>query len=283
MTEAVDLEALKRQVAAGAAEARRRARQRLRASRVALLLGLLGLWEGLSGRGLDPFFVSAPSKILAALYRMVLEDQLVWHAALTTTEAVGGYVIGSAVGVIFAFAATNWGQLYKVVEPFVLALNGIPRIALAPLFIMWFGLGVTPKIVIAGLLVFFIVFMNTVSGIQSANPQLIDLARLMGASRTDVLRKIVLPSALPFIITSLRIVVPTAMVGAVVGEFISAQKGLGFVINRASFEYNTAAAFAGIALLLAVVVVLNGLVTLAEARLLRWRPASAAGVAPEAG
>jgi NitT/TauT family transport system permease protein len=283
MPDTTDLEALKRQVSDAAAGAARRARRRLLAGRLALLLALLGLWEALSGRLLDPFFVSSPRKILAALYLMVLEDELLWHAQLTTVEAVGGYLVGSAVGVLLAFAATNWGQLYKIVEPFVLALNGIPRIALAPLFIMWFGLGLTPKIVIAGLLVFFIVFMNTVSGIQSASPQLIDLARLMGAGRMDVLRKIVLPSALPFILTSLRIVVPTAMIGAIVGEFISAQKGLGFVINRASFEYQTGAAFAGIAVLLAVVVVLNALVSLVEARLMRWRPSGQAAPAPEAG
>ncbi len=282
MPDTVDLEALKRQVAASAALERRRARRRLLAGRLALLLAFLGLWEGLSGRVLDPFFFSSPSRVVAALRRLVLEDELLWHAQLTTLEAVGGYVLGSIAGVLLAFIVTTWGQLYKVVEPFVLALNGIPRIALAPLFIMWFGIGLTPKIVIAALLVFFIVFMNTVSGIQGASPQLIDLARLMGAGRLDVLRKIVFPSALPFIITSLRIVVPTAMIGAIVGEFISAQKGLGFVINRASFEYQTGAAFAGIAVLLAVVVILNAILSLVETHLMRWRPSGAAAATPEA-
>ena len=283
MPDTADLEALKQQVAGAAALDRRRARRRLLAGRLALLLASLGLWEALSGRVLDPFFFSSPSRVLAALRRLVLEDELLWHAQLTTIEAVGGYILGSVTGVLLAFLVTTWGQLYKVVEPFVLALNGIPRIALAPLFIMWFGIGITPKIVIAALLVFFIVFMNTVSGIQSASPQLIDLARLMGASRLDVLGKIVLPSALPFIITSLRIVVPAAMIGAIVGEFISAQKGLGFMINRASFEYQTGAAFAGIAVLLAVVVILNAILSLVEGRLLRWRPSGAAAAAPEAG
>ncbi len=282
MPGSVDLEALKRQVAEAAARGRRRARRRLLAGRVALLAVCLGLWELLSGRVLDPFFFSSPIRVLAALRRLVLEDDLLWHAQLTTVEAVSGYIVGSIAGVLLAFIVTTWGQLYKVVEPFVLALNGIPRIALAPLFIMWFGIGITPKIVIAALLVFFIVFMNTVSGIQGASPQLIDLARLMGAGRLDVLRKIVLPSALPFIITSLRIVVPTAMIGAIVGEFISAQKGLGFMINRASFEYQTGAAFAGIAVLLAVVVILNTVLSLVEARLLRWQPRGAPAAGPEA-
>jgi NitT/TauT family transport system permease protein len=282
MADTVDLEALRQQVAGAAALERRRARRRLLAGRLTLLAVGLGLWELLSGRVLDPFFFSSPTRIASALRRLFLEDELLWHAQLTTVEAVGGYVLGSFVGVLLAFIVTTWGQLYKVVEPFVLALNGIPRIALAPLFIMWFGIGITPKIVIAALLVFFIVFMNTVSGIQSASPQLIDLARLMGASRMDVLGKIVLPSALPFIITSLRIVVPTAMIGAIVGEFISAQKGLGFLINRASFEYQTGAAFAGIAVLLAVVVVLNAILSLVESRLMRWQPRGALAAGPEA-
>ncbi len=283
MAETVDLERLKREVAGAAAEGRRRARRRLLVGRLALLVGLLGLWQILSGPVLDPFFVSSPTRIAAALRRLFLEDDLLWHTQLTVVEAVGGYVLGSLAGVLLAFLVTGWGQLYKMVEPFVLALNGIPRIALAPLFIMWFGIGLTPKVVIAALLVFFIVFMNTVSGIQSASPQLIDLARLMGASRLDVLRKIVLPSALPFIITALRIVVPTAMIGAIVGEFISAQKGLGFVINKASFEYQTGAAFAGIAVLLAVVVILNAVLSVAEGRLLRWRPRGGSATPPQGG
>lgn len=282
MGETVDLEGLKREVAAGAAGARRRARRCLLLGRLALLAALVGSWEMLSGRVLDPFFVSAPSKILAALHRMILEDELLWHAQLTALEALGGYAMGSAAGVLLAFLATGWGQLYKIIEPFVLALNGIPRIALAPLFIMWFGIGLTPKVVIAALLVFFIVFMNTVGGIQGTSPQLIDLARLMGAGRGAVLAKIVLPSALPSIITSLRIVVPTAMIGAIVGEFISAQKGLGFVINRASFEFQTGAAFAGIAMLLVVVVILNAALSVVERRLLRWRPRGATAAGPEA-
>jgi NitT/TauT family transport system permease protein len=282
MPDTVDLEQLRRQVAGAASLERQRARRRLLAGRLALLAVCLGLWELLSGRVLDPFFFSSPTRVASALRRLTLEDELLWHAQLTTVEALGGYFLGSMVGVLLAFIVTTWGQIYKVVEPFVLALNGIPRIALAPLFIMWFGIGITPKIVIAALLVFFIVFMNTVSGIQSASPQLIDLARLMGAGRMDVLGKIVLPSALPFIITSLRIVVPTAMIGAIVGEFISAQKGLGFLINRASFEYQTGAAFAGIAVLLAVVVVLNAILSLVESRLMRWQPRGAPATGPEA-
>ncbi len=125
MTELADLESLKRQVAQAAAAERRRAGRRMRAAQLALMLAFLGFWQALSGPVLDPFFVSSPARIVAALGRLYLEDELLRHAYLTTLEAVGGYVLGAAVAVLLAFAATSWGQLYKVLEPFILALNGI--------------------------------------------------------------------------------------------------------------------------------------------------------------
>jgi NitT/TauT family transport system permease protein len=263
---------LKAAVAARERERRRREHAVILTGRVLIVLGLLASWEALSGRVLDPFFVSSPSRIARAFVDLLLHHELLVHAQYTTIETLAGFATGSAAGIALAFLLTSLGRLYEMTEPILVALYGIPRTALAPLFIMWFGIGITSKIVIAALFVFFVVFMNTVAGIRGTSPQMVDLVRLMGASGGDVLVKVVLPSALPYILTALRIVVPTAMIGAIVGEFISAQRGLGFLISRSTFEFSTHAAFAGIFALMVVVVVMNAAIGAVERPLMRWRP-----------
>jgi NitT/TauT family transport system permease protein len=253
-------------------ERRRRTQLVVLVGRVLIVAGLLVSWELLSGRVLDPFFVSSPTRVYRAFVHLLLEEDLLVHAQYTTIETVAGFLIGSAAGILLAFLLTSLGRLYEMTEPIIVALYGIPRTALAPLFIMWFGIGITSKIVIAALFVFFVVFMNTVAGIRGASPQLVDLVRLMGANGGDVLVKVIMPSAMPYILTALRIVVPTAMIGAIVGEFISAQRGLGFLISRSTFEFSTHAAFAGIFALMVVVVLMNAAIGYIERPLMRWRP-----------
>jgi NitT/TauT family transport system permease protein len=253
-------------------ERRRRERTVILTGRVGIVLGLLASWEALSGRVLDPFFVSSPTRIARAFLDLLLHHELLVHAQYTVIETLAGFAFGSAAAIILAFLVTSFGRLYEMTEPILVALYGIPRTALAPLFIMWFGIGITSKIVIAALFVFFVVFMNTVAGIRGTSSQLVDLVRLMGAAAGEVLLKVVLPSAMPYILTALRIAVPTAMIGAIVGEFISAQRGLGFLISRSTFEFSTDAAFAGIFALMVVVVLMNAAIGAVERPLMRWRP-----------
>lgn len=253
---------------------RRRARSII-ALRVVVVLAFLVGWQFASGRLMDAFFISSPVAIAQALWRAIAEGRLLWHAQITVIEAVSGYVLGSALGVISALVVAKFERLYEVVQPLVLAVYGIPRIALAPLFITWLGIGISSKIVIAAFMVFFIVFMNTIAGFQSANGKLIQVSLMMGASRNEILWKVLLPSALPYIMTALRIVVPTAMIGAIVGEFISAQRGLGFFISRATFSFNIAGAFAAIFVLMVIVITMNAAVNFADRRLLNWRTESA--------
>ncbi|MGG0716234.1 ABC transporter permease [Robertmurraya massiliosenegalensis] len=239
--------------------------------RIFLLLFILAIWEIGSGRFLDEFFVSSPSAIILGLYNEMIEGELLWHAQVTVFETISGYVLGTIVGLLLAFLLGLSDRFYKIFEPFVIAVNGIPRIALAPLFIIWFGIGITPKVVIAALMVFFIVFMNTMSGIRGVNKQLIDISNLMGARKIQLITKVILPSSIPHILSSLKIVVPMAMTGAIVGEFISSQRGLGYFISQSTAMMNITRAFAGIFLLMVVLVVMNAIVSWAESKVTRWK------------
>ncbi|MBI4280215.1 MAG: ABC transporter permease, partial [Armatimonadetes bacterium] len=198
------------------------------------------------------------------------------HVRFTLLETVAGYAIGVTLGLLAALAVALTPRLHRVTQPFLIAFYAIPKIALAPLIIIWFGLGLLPKILLASLFVFFIVFLNTVAGVRSVSPSLVSVARVMGAAPRDLLAKIVLPASVPFIIAALRLTIPSAMIGAVVGEFISSNRGLGYLINAASSRYETATVFAGIGSLLIVVVLMDVAVSWLERRLLRWRPAGQA-------
>lgn len=250
----------------------RQEQRRIAIARVLLAMGLLGAWELASGRLLDAFFTSRPSAIGAALWGMLTREQLLYHLQFTVTEALVGYAIGAAAGLACGFLLARVEIVYRIVEPFIVAFYGIPRIALAPLFILWFGIGIASKIAVAAVMVFFIVFMNTIAGIRATPPQFLQIARVMGASEWDLMRKVVFPAATPFIIAALQITVPQAMIGAIVGEFISANRGVGHLINRAAGFLDTPGLFAGIVALLVIVLLMNHAITALGNHLMRWNP-----------
>ncbi len=240
--------------------------------RLAFAVGLLLSWELASGPILDQFFVSKPSHIAAAVWAMLTKEGLLYHLRFTVTEALVGYVIGAGAGLLLGFLLARLDLVYRIVEPFVVAFYGIPRIALAPLFILWFGIGITSKIAVATVMVFFIVFINTIAGIRSTPTQFLQVARVMGASEWDLVRKVVFPAATPFIIAALQITVPQAMIGAIVGEFISSNRGVGHLISRAAGFLDTPGLFAGIFALLVVVLLMNHGITVLGNHLMRWNP-----------
>lgn len=265
-------ERLLRQVEREEQERERDDRRKTTLGRLAFAAAFFLAWEIASGRWLDQFFVSKPSHIAASLWAMLAKEQLLYHLQFTIIEALSGYLIGAAAGLVVGFALARWDFIYRIIEPFVVGFYGIPRIALAPLFILWFGIGITSKIAVAAVMVFFIVFINTIAGIRSAPPQLLQVARVMGASEWDLVRKVVFPAATPFIIAALQITVPQAMIGAIVGEFISSNRGVGHLISRAAGFLDTPGLFAGIFTLLVVVLLMNlGITTLGN-YLMRWNP-----------
>ncbi|MDR7417331.1 MAG: ABC transporter permease [Armatimonadota bacterium] len=254
---------------------RQRARREQRATalgRLAFGIGIFLAWELMSGTVLDQFFVSKPSHIAASLWAMLTTEGLLYHLRFTVVEAVTGYAIGAGTGLVLGLVLARVEFVYRIVEPFVVAFYGIPRIALAPLFILWFGIGIASKIAIAAIMVFFIVFINTIAGIRSVPAQFVQIARVMGASEWDLVRKIAVPAATPFIIAALQITVPQAMIGAIVGEFISSNRGVGHLISRAAGFLDTPGLFAGIAALLVVVMLMNQAVTSLGGYLMRWSP-----------
>jgi NitT/TauT family transport system permease protein len=250
----------------------RRQRVLVTACQVALLAVVLGAWAWASGRVVDRLFFSDPASIGKAFWRMLVTGELWYHLRFTLTETLLGYLSGVSLGLAGAVAVALLPASEPIVRPFVMLFYATPKIALAPLIVMWFGLGIFPKVVLAATFVFFVVFLNTVAGIASVSPGLTSIARVMGATPLRLFAKVVLPSAMPFIVAALRITIPAALIGAVVGEFISSNRGVGYLISAASSRYRTADVFGGILSLMVVVLVMDMAVTAFERAWLRWAP-----------
>jgi NitT/TauT family transport system permease protein len=233
---------------------------------------LMVLWELSSGRLIDPFWVSSPSKVFKYLYDVNADGSIFGHLGITLYETFTGFFIGSILGIGLGFALGRREVLAQVLDPYVVAFNGIPRIALAPLFIIWFGIGPTSKVILVVSVVFFLTFFTTFAGVKGVDAELKNILRIMGASERQILLKVTLPAIVPWITTGLKISLPYAIVAAVVGEFIAASKGLGYLINYNTSLFSTTGALGGILILALVVVVCNEAITRAEAYLLRWRP-----------
>jgi NitT/TauT family transport system permease protein len=190
---------------------------------LAILVVLLGSWEILSGRLFDSFWVSKPSLIIGYIYNWFVNGDFFRHLNATMTEIIVGYSIGAALGLALGLPIGRMEKTAKILDPFLLALNGIPRVALAPLFVIWFGIGITPKIVLVFTLVFFVVFYNSYAGVRSVERRYVDLAWVMGARSFSLFTKVILPAAMPYIILGLKLSIPYAVIGAIIGEFIALQ------------------------------------------------------------
>jgi NitT/TauT family transport system permease protein len=240
--------------------------------RVALALAILGVWQaGVAFRVLDPFFVSRPSDIALRVAAWVSSGSLWPHLAVTLQESLLGLVIGGALGVTAGFGLARSPLLAGVLDPFIKMLNAVPRVVLAPLFLLWFGLGIWSKVALAVTLVFFVMFFNTYQGVRDADRVIVDNVRMLGASERQLVRHVLIPSALTWIFSSLQTSLGFAMVGAVVGEYLGAARGLGYVISQAEGTFDTTGVFAGMTVLSAVVVIVSAAVTRLERWLLRWK------------
>ena len=270
-------EVVLRRAQADAARSRRDWSIQVWAGRAALLVALLGAWQLLSGRLLDATFISSPLEIARAWWRLVEIGVLPDSLRVTLTEFVIGFVAGAVLAVAAACALTLWNAAYTMLEPYILAVYGIPKVALAPLFVLWFGIDLAPKVVLVGMMTFFLVFMNTVAGIRSVGRDMSDVMRVFGAGRLQMYRVVILPHAVPYALTALRISIPTAMVGAVLGEFLAAGGGVGYLIYQAGNNLDTAQMFAEIATLAALVLGFRLLLLPAEAWVNRFQKAGAGG------
>lgn len=264
------------------ADVGRRYRSQLRADRLlvfggiaAVGVGALLIWQFAMGLLVNQRYISTPADVAITLVERFQAGDLPRHIGATMIAAGGGYLIGIAVGLVGAFLLLMTRRGYEVLEPFLLAFYSVPKIALAPLFIMWFGLALTPKILLAALMVFFIVFMNTVAGVRHVDRRLVDVARVLGAKRLQLIRHVMLPAAAPSIMAAIRVTFARAMVGAILAEFIASREGLGYMIVRAARQIDIATVFAGVVVIAALVMIVNTLIRLIEARLFPWASGTA--------
>jgi len=255
---------------------RRNRRWKLWGVRLAVVVVWLGSWELAATHWIDPFFYSKPSAIWDRLVDWFTTGTAfgsVWTQIFTTLEeAVLGFVIGAIGGVILGILLGRARFAADVLAPFIKAANAVPRIVLASLFVIWFGLGLTSKVATAVVLVFFAVFFNAFQGAREVDRNLVNNARILGASPRQVLTSIVVPSATSWIFASLHAAFGFALIGAVVGEYAGADKGLGLLIANAQGTFDAAGIYAGMIITTVIALLAEWLLTLFENRLLRWRP-----------
>ena len=208
--------------------------------------------------------VSQPTEIARGIVEVVANGTIWQHFDATLKEMAVGYVIGAITGVALGFLFGRIKLLGDIFNPYITLFNGIPKVALAPVFVIWFGIGLMSKIAIILTMVFFVVFINTFAGLRSVNEDYVTIVRIMGASGWQVVREVFLPATLPFIIVGLRAGIPFSVIGAVVGEFIASTKGLGYFINYHQGTYDTNGIFVGVTILALLVVVLDGLLSLSN-------------------
>jgi NitT/TauT family transport system permease protein len=268
-----------------AARRRRRHFWTLTGVRALLVVVWLASWEIAARTIIDPFFYSRPSDIWQKLVTWFTEGTSqgsIWsNIAITLEEAVLGFVIGTIAGVVLGVLLGRAHFLADVLAPFIKGANAIPRIVLASLFVIWFGLGLSSKVATAFVLVFFAVFFNAFQGAREVDKVLVDNARILGASRRDLLRTIVLPSATSWILASMHVAFGFALIGAVVGEVVGADRGMGLLINKSQGNFDAAGIYAGMLVITVVALAAEWLITRLERRLTSWRPPSnsqAAGV-----
>jgi NitT/TauT family transport system permease protein len=240
---------------------------------VVVFVCAIALWQGLTDIGwLDPFFFSRPLDVALRIWQWVVSGFIWQHLAVTLTEAMLAFVIGTVLGVAFGLTFGRVRLLAAVFNPYIRIFNALPRVILAPIFLLWFGLGIGSKVALGVTLVFMVVFFNTYQGVREVNPVLLNNVRMLQASQRQLLRYVYLPSAMTWIFSSLHTSIGFALVAAVVGEYLGAARGIGFVVAQAEGVFDTTGVFAGLILTSLVVLGIDLLIERLENYLLRWRP-----------
>ncbi len=256
----------------------------LRLWQLLLLLAIFGLWQLLAQPGLVPplvwdnpdraaFFFGEPRKIFMVIWEWLTGGTIYVHLWVTLEETVLAFVIGSVLGLAVGLWLGLSPTASALFDPYITAMNAMPRVVLAPIFMVWFGLGIWSKVALGVTLVFFIVFFNVYQGVKEVSPVVLNNTVMLGATRGQLLRHVYLPSATSWLFSSLHTSVGMAFVGAVVGEYLGSARGVGYLIQQAEGAFDINTVFAGILVLTAFALVLDFAVGKAEKRLLVWRPA----------
>lgn len=232
---------------------------------------LLLLWQGAGQAGwLNPLYMPTPLQIGGALVQLFGDGSIWPHMQATFTAALGGLALGIIVGVVLGVMAALVPVIAELVQPVMLLLNAIPRVILAPLFVIWLGIGIGSKIALAFILVAVVIFFNVFTGIRQVDRKLVERVVTLGGGRWDLLRHVYLPSVAAWVLSNLKVAVGFAFTGAVVGEFVAASRGLGYLLSFAQSTYNSALMLAIVVLIVAVVLVIFTIAGMLEKRMLRW-------------
>ena len=237
-----------------------------------VLIALLGLWQLIVVLGDYPAFLLPTPGLVWRRFLVVLADgTLLRHTWVTLGEVFGGLALGLTVALVLGYALAKSRLLERMLSPYLVASQAIPIVALAPLLVIWFGAGSLSKVLVCALTLFFPVLVNTVVGVRSVDRELRDLMRSLQATRWQVLRYLELPAALPVLFGGLKVGVTLSVIGAVVGEFVGADRGLGFLVNLARGLFDTPLMFVALFTLMVIALALYGCVSAVESLVLRWR------------
>jgi NitT/TauT family transport system permease protein len=267
-------------IARAARQRAKRYRLTVRAGQIGSFVFIVGTWQLLSYfKIIDPFFSGSPLGIVLRLADWFMHGTAygsfwlqIW---VTMEESLLGFVVGVFFGVLFGVLLGEIPLLSDIMTPYIKMVNALPRIVLGSIFVIWLGLGLSSKVMLAAVLVFFVVFFNAYQGVKSVDRNLVAHARILGASRFDVVWHVVVPSAMTWIIASLHVALGFSIIGAIVGEFLGAQHGLGLVISTAQNSFDTNGVFGAMLVIGVIAISAEGLMGLAEKRLLAWRPPTA--------
>ena len=239
--------------------------------RATALTVLVAVWETLSRVGwLDPFYMPPPSAVGQVMFDLA-GGELWPHLGATATAAIAGLAAGLAIGIVLGFAAALLPRLAELLEPVMILLNAIPRVILAPLFVIWLGIGLASKLALATILVAVLIFFAVFNGIKEVDRRLVERVRTLGGGRGVLVREVYVPSVTAWVLGNFKVAVGFAFTGAVVGEFVASSRGLGYLLQFAQSTYNAALTLALIVIIMTFVLILFALAARLERRLLRWR------------
>ena len=248
------------------------ARIRLAVRRLLALVILLGLWEALAQFGvLDPFYLPPPSQIAGTLFALFADGEIWTHIEATFGAALLGLALGVIVGALLGAGAALLPWLGEILDPAMTVLNAVPRIILAPLFVIWFGIGIASKVAVTFILIAVLFFFAVYTGIKEVDQRLVERVKTLGGGRSVLLREVYLPAVTAWALSNLKVAVGFAFTGAVVGEFVASSRGLGYLLSFAQSTYNASLTLALLLLIIMFVFVLFALAGKLEKRLLRWR------------
>jgi NitT/TauT family transport system permease protein len=239
--------------------------------RITLAVLLLVAWK-LGADSAGPVYAADPIEVVGRIVSDTLSGSLLHHTYVTLRLSGLGFCIGCACGVALPFLLRRQPRLTNAIEPYIMASVGVPKYALVPLFILWFGIDDAPKLWLVGLLVFYPIFIAVFAGIRNVDRRLIQMARVVGSSEAMISREVIWNSLLPFFFAALKIALPRAVSAAIIGEFLVGNEGLGFLIESSRQNFDTTGVFTGIVVATALVLVINAVVVWIDRRLNAWRP-----------